>query len=416
MFLFLRLPVCLFALTLLGAAMAQSVDSQSTDVSANAVTTPAAHVFVNSGSRLVAFSAGANGKLTAIPGSPFNINMSLLAANGHYLFGFPPSSVVIQSLSIAANGALKKASTLNTETYNAVSDCPLTYWNGQGMRVDHSGTELYNAAIPADFPCRTYYQSFRIESNGALTFQNNTGDVLLGGPSINVLGNNAFAYTPSCNAAFGNPPYPYVGVFQRVSNGELTTTSAGVALPPAPADTYAPGGGSTPGFYCPVAMATDPSNHAAMTMYALDDNGATYGPVVIATYTADANGNLKTTSTAKNMATVPVDKNYDNSCLACSALRMAPTGKLLAAAGSAGVVLFHFNGGNPATKYRTLLAGNSISTVLWDNENHLYALGSNAKGAGMLWVYTVTPTSVAEAPGSPYSIANPGGMYVQPLK
>jgi hypothetical protein len=45
----------------------------------------------------------------------------------------------------------------------------------------------------------------------------------------------------------------------------------------------------------------------------------------------------------------------------------------------------------------------------------MYALGSDTKGAGKLWVYTVTPTSVTEAPGSPYSITNAGGMVVQSL-
>jgi hypothetical protein len=32
--------------------------------------------------------AAANGKLTAVPGSPFDFNISLSGANGHYLFGF----------------------------------------------------------------------------------------------------------------------------------------------------------------------------------------------------------------------------------------------------------------------------------------------------------------------------------------
>jgi len=56
----------------------------------------------------------ANGKLTAVPGSPFNFNLSLMGANGRYLFGFEPSSVIIDSFSMAANGALKKAATTNT--------------------------------------------------------------------------------------------------------------------------------------------------------------------------------------------------------------------------------------------------------------------------------------------------------------
>ena len=95
-------------------------------------------------------------------------------------------------------------------------------------------------------------------------------------------------------------------------------------------------------------------------------------------------------------------------------MRMSPSGKLLAVGGS-GLEIFHFNGGSPLTKYKTLLTTDGIGQILWDNDNHMYALGSDAKG-GKLWVYTVTPTSVTEAPGSPYSITNAGSMVVQPLK
>jgi hypothetical protein len=40
---------------------------------------------------------------------------------------------------------------------------------------------------------------------------------------------------------------------------------------------------------------------------------------------------------------------------------------------------------------------------------HLYVLG-----ASKLYVFTATPTSVSQAPGSPYSIANPSALIVQP--
>jgi hypothetical protein len=371
---------------------------------------PVAHVYVGSGSHILAFSAAANGKLTAVPGSPFNYSLSLMGANGHYLFGFEPSSVIIESFSMAANGALKKAATLNTEKFNADSTCPLTWWNGQGLRLDHSGENLYNAAIPAQFPCRTWYQSYRIDNaNGELTFLGNGGEVFLGGPSINILGNNKFAYSPDCAAAFGNGPSPQVTVFQRVSSGELVTANAGVAIPAAPLN------GTDSGYYCPLTMATDPTTHAAMTLQAVDgvdDDGSTYGPVVIATFTADAKGNLKTTSTYKNMAVS--EPGGGPTGAPGGSMRMSPSGKLLAVGGS-GLEIFHFNGGNPVTKYKTLLPGFSVTQILWDNNNHMYAIGTNSAGAGKLYVYTVTPTSVTEAPGSPYSITSPGNIVVQPL-
>ncbi len=113
------------------------------------------------------------------------------------------------------------------------------------------------------------------------------------------------------------------------------------------------------------------------------------------------------------MATLPMGP--DESCLACATLRMAPSGKLLAAGGTGGVEIYHFNGGSPATKYKALLPGFAVSQILWDNSNHMYAIGTTSAGAGKLYVYTVTPTSVTEAPGSPYSITSPGNIVVQPL-
>jgi hypothetical protein len=151
-----------------------------------------------------------------------------------------------------------------------------------------------------------------------------------------------------------------------------------------------------------------------MTLQAVDyaDGAPTYGPVVIATFTADAEGNLKSTSTYKNM---PVSEPGGGPTGAPGGtMRMSPSGKLLAVGGS-GLEIFHFNGGSPVTKYKTLLPGFTVSQILWDNTNHMYAIGTNSAGAGKLYVYTVTPTSVTEAPGSPYSITSPGNIVVQPL-
>ena len=49
--------------------------------------------------------------------------------------------------------------------------------------------------------------------------------------------------------------------------------------------------------------------------------------------------------------------------------------------------------------------------MFWDNNNHLYAISG---AAGKLYVFTVTPTSASQAPGSPYSITAPAYLIVQP--
>lgn len=388
--------------------MAQAPEAQSV-ASVTATAAQVAHVYIGTGNHIVAFSAAANGRLTSVPGSPFNYSLSLEGTNGHFLFGFEPDSPIIDSFSMAANGALKKTATLNFLNSPSGTCGPFVNF-GQGMRVDHSGQDLYNMVIGTEFPCPSVFQSFKINStNGKLTFLSYANGVLGGSADLHILGNNKFAYAPSCFAAFGNSPYPDVVPFQRLSNGELVSASAGVAIPAPPLDDSDPSN-PTPGYYCPYDLATDPTNHAAITLYALEDTpgedggNVGYGPMVIATYTADARGNLATTSTYENMAKLPWWPNT---------MRMSPSGKLLAV-GASGVILFHFNGGSPVTKYKTLLSGDTIGQILWDNNNHMYVTGSDNKG-GKLWVYTVTPTSVTAAPGSPYLISNAGGMVVQPL-
>jgi hypothetical protein len=91
---------------------------------------------------------------------------------------------------------------------------------------------------------------------------------------------------------------------------------------------------------------------------------------------------------------------------------MDPSGALLAVAGTGGLQLFHFNGDKPITKYTGLLTTEEVDQVFWDGNGHLYAIGQSAN---KLWVFTVTSTESAEAPGSPYSINEPLGLIVQPL-
>lgn len=397
-----QLAVCLVALFAMGSASAQTADDRTDEITPETTSAPVAHVYINSGSKILAYTAAANGKLTAVPGSPFNYNISLSGANGHFLFGFEPSSVVIDSLSMAANGALKKVTTTNPQKSWPDPSCPIASDNGQGLKIDHSGLDLYNAGIPDEFGCYSAFQSFKIDdANGKLTYLGETDGIFNGGPQMSILGNNDFAYSVVCEFPFGNGATPELTVFQRLSSGELVTAKAGVAVPAAPVN---PAEGVA-GYYCPISMATDPTNHAAITFQAWDSEGDdTYGPIVIATYTADTKGNLKTTSTYKTMAV---------SAAGGTTMRMSPSGKILAVNGS-GLELYHFNGGSPLTKYKFFTNSELNGSALWDNANHMYVLGSDSKG-GKLWVYTVTPTSITEAPGSPYSIANAGGMYVQPL-
>jgi hypothetical protein len=58
-------------------------------------------------------------------------------------------------------------------------------------------------------------------------------------------------------------------------------------------------------------------------------------------------------------------------------------------------------------------APDQIDQLYWDNDNHLFAI---SQSAGKLFVFTITPTSVSRAPGSPHKIASPTNVIVLPKK
>jgi hypothetical protein len=393
------------ALVLTGSALSQ--------VDENAVSAPVAHVYVTGANHVYAFSAAADGKLTPVPGSPFSDSVSWIAANSHYLFGTEADGTTIASFSMASDGALKEVASTNTADFyagrNGGSCSP--YFPVQ-FRIDHSGENLYNAVDPDDGFCGSVFQSFRIDnSNGELTYLGASDWILNGGPSIDFLGNNEYAYSPQCTFVDGNDSY-FIAGFKRLSSGELAD-SAGAPIPSDP---------SGQGNYCPLAVSPDPTNHMAVVLRdtASPDDGpmrqgvtaecCTEAPV-IATYTTAANGMVTTTSTYHNMPTAETAEYQ----MTEGQMRMSPSGKLLAVGGS-GVELFHFNGASPITKYKIVLANKPITQIYWDKNNHLYAIEYNGTSStGKLYVYTVTPTGVTEAPGSPYTIPSPGSLTVHTL-
>jgi hypothetical protein len=102
-----------------------------------------------------------------------------------------------------------------------------------------------------------------------------------------------------------------------------------------------------------------------------------------------------------------------SSVVSVTAMSMAPSGKLLAVGGTGGMQVFHFNGARPVTHYTKLLTKNEIDQMFWDNANHLYAISTKAS---KLYVFTITPTSWIQAPGSPHKIASPQSIAVLPKR
>jgi len=386
----LKLFLCLATLPV--AALAQTAEQPATTSS------PVAYVYVSGPTHVNGFAVSSTGKLTPVPGSPFaNIAVSYMSVNSKYVFGSSDDNAHIIGFSIASNGSLKKVSQINAHDYPPDG---FACFDVGPTRIDVTGTRLYND----DWNCdgnQVYIQSYRIEANGSLQFLANSGgtgaDVFLSRPPA-VLGNNKYAYHAGI-AIEGNPGLLVYG-YKRESNGALVLANT-VITPPTPKnpdDVYSPES----------VLASDRTNHLAFALHAVNRNsGAVDGPLKLASFTADAQGNLTTTNTFSNMALVGLVR-----VLATS---ISPSAKLLAiGAGreNAGFQLFHFNGASPITHYTgKLQPGYKFIQLGWDRSNHLYALSTDK-----LFVYTVTPTSVTQAPGSPYSIPKASSVIVSSLQ
>jgi hypothetical protein len=53
-----------------------------------------------------------------------------------------------------------------------------------------------------------------------------------------------------------------------------------------------------------------------------------------------------------------------------------------------------------------------IDAIKWDTSNHLYAISTRTN---RLFVYTVTGTSIKEAPGSPSTVTDPTVLITKSL-
>ncbi len=395
---------CLFAAMLTGAMGSAQVHAGGSIVpemtaASSSSKAPVAFVYVTGTVNnqykfeIHGFAAAADGRLTAIPGSPFQDDVIDMAVNGKYLFGGNTDGIHINTLSIAGNGALHKVQSTLDDRHSG-GNCDAT----GPLFLDHTGATLYNLESGNTYCADNTYQSFEVvKASGKLDFLGQNGDSAYLNVPLSFIGNNKYAYGASCQVL--NNPGPgdsQIYGFERRANGLLTEVSIHAPLP-------APKAGDSS--YCPILTAADPTNHLAVSLVGMAKaEGSPDSSFQLATYTADENGNLSTTSTRNNMPISAVGQIFD--------MKMSPSGKLLAVGGAGGLQIFHFNGSQPITPYSKLLqGGNEINQMFWDNANHLYVVSSNLES---LMVYTVTPTSLVEAPGSPYSIPVATNIIVQP--
>lgn len=384
--------VCLISAFPLAANAQVSFQSNADPDRNSSKDEPSAFVYVvskparSSENQIETFAAAADGKLTPISGSPFQENVTNIAVNGKYLAAVNGNGFDIDSYRIESDGALHFETSKNASKSD---DCNIL----GPLFFDLTGRSLYDMETDGSGCANNTYESFSVAaSDGRVeSLGDSGGNAWLILPA-SFIGNNTYAYTASCIQDM------YWGIygFKRGSNGDLHSINMNGA-PPTPPDGY---------FYCPSSTATDSTDHVAIVMQPVNQN--TFNPdrpAQLATYTADKDGNLNTLSTATNMPRTEVGSVND--------LKISPSGKLVAIAGTAGLQVFHFNGKDPITRDTGRLTKDAIDLCFWDRQNHLYAI-SNA--SGKLFVFTVTATKAGEGPGSPYEVSSPQDLAVQSVQ
>jgi len=358
---------------------------------ARAATTPspAAYVYIQvqgPEGAVYGYSASPAGKLSAISGSPFKLGTAIIAGTSTKFFTL--GQTLLHSYKIGSNGAIgSKIAQAAIYDYSG-SECGdasvKSYQEINSATLDHSGKYIYVLLQNGPGNCGAY-QTYSINSSGDFTF---LGDIDLTGINIepvstslslpSILGNETFGYGTEYSGHVSNT----LG-FRRETSGELQWLQFTETDPPL-ANNY----------WAAVSPDASPTgNFVVMHLYPGDSE-----PSYLGSYTVDSKGNISTTNTTSNM---PVE--------AGSYTSFSPSGTLVADWGglTQGITLYHFNGANPLTTYKTLLSGTNISQVAWDSSNHLYA---TSQTGNKLYVFTVTPTSVTE--DSSVSIGDPLKLIV----
>jgi hypothetical protein len=372
----------------LAALSSASAYSQITSTNATTTSAPVAAVYIQGLDGVYVYDVSAAGKLTVVKGSPVWVSGNMGGIRGSYLISEGTDD--LRTYKLESNGLPgAKVAEIDTQKYSG-SQCGTV----DGGLLNHTG-QYFAAALYGGTSCAAL-QTYKIASDGQFTFLGDSqstaavhSDIYQVGVSA-VSSNDLFAY-----GVQGQQEATVVLAYKRAAAGDWVTDESFTEKDPTPipADSN----------YAPWQVAADPAGHLAVIM------NQPFGPACcstfsLASYTINSQtGAIASTNTYEDM---PVLKIYADD------MAMSWGGNLVAVGGGPGLQLFHFNGAAPATAFGgVLLPKVEIDQVAWDKNNHLFAFSYASQE---LYVYTVTPTSITEAPGSPYKANNWDGLIVVP--
>jgi hypothetical protein len=350
-----------------------------------------ANVYVQSHKGVFVFHANAAGQLTQIPGSEFAETGQMAGVRGSYFISI--GSDLIHDYALTSDGGIGgQVAEINTQSYGGAQCGNM---QGAGAILDHTGqyfsVQLYGATNSYwSFECSAW-QTYRIAPNGQFTYLGdavNTTQFTFENSALpiglsTVSSNDKFAYGIAFTPGIGDTDF---SAFERGMAGDLISDGDFTHTDPV----------GTPAQSQPQDEAADPAGHLAVSLGAK-----------LASYTINgATGAIQSSNNWADLPTVSVGP---------TPMAMSPAGNLVAIGGEFGLQVFHFNGAAAPTAYSgVLLPDVFINQLAWDNSNHLYILSdsTNSKDNSPpeLYVYTVTPKTITEAPGSPYSVPDAYGL------
>lgn len=364
-----------------GPAFTQTASSDATRAAATAA--PIANVYVQTQHGVNVYNASPSGQLTLVKGSPFTDAGQMEGINGGFLLSV--GTDYLHSYRLESDGAVgAQAAQIDTQKY-AGYQCGTTA--GDAL-LDHTGQFFTVGLYGSNSSDCSSLQSYKLAPNGEFTFLGDS--VSTDGVHGSTYQVNVSTYSSNDLFAYGVQQQQGASVFlayRRGTAGDLVVNGSFTEKDPTP--------NPTDSNYAPWLVAADNASHLAVVM------NEPFGPnccsyFQLASYTInDQTGAITSTNTWQNMPALQI---YPND------IAMSWSGNLVAV-GGLGLQLYHFNGASPATAFGgVLLPKVNIDQVAFDKQNHLYALSVSGS---QLYVYTVTSSSVTEAPGSPYAISKP---------
>lgn len=390
----LFLAACVIGLTSCSQHTSNSLNSSNPPGSKPPGGTPAAsngpHVYLaatsNGNSSTYGFSVSSDGTLTPISGFPVSYAIGGFAS-GNYLFAMNADGVHIDTYKISSDGSLAKVQAFDDSQASAKACSQCT--PGVPQFADPTGSKLYATAGYLDGgDWNAYLQTFAVDpSSGAISY----------------VSSDMWVESRGWGQVFGS--YSANGAFLYGTNE--TTFTAGIVLATPSADGSLAESSSEPTLQGvsasqvdSVVIGTDPRNHLVATIQPTNTFQGPGIPIHLASFTINADGSLTTTNTSAQMP--PTSSTLGS---------VSPDGTLIAMAGANnGIQLYNFNGSDPITTLGNTISTDTIATISWDSQNHLYALSKSQK----LYVFNVTATGSTAAPGSPHSVPNAYSLLVQP--